>query len=283
MDHSMNSDDLTIRARARRWVAGEAESVEDSLTIEAPLHIMVNGQSYTTTMRTPGDDEALARGLLHTEGIVTPSCAKFSFQTIDNPESGEAACLDVTVPQESVEKPVEGRRTMLSASSCGVCGTRNPADIEVYGPPLEIASGLRLDVSTIGALLAEMKAEQHAFSESGGSHAAAIFNADGTLLAVYEDIGRHNAVDKAIGRLLEEGRLSDAAVLLVSGRVSYEIVYKAYRAQIPFVLAVSAPSSMAVETAARLGMTLIAFCRDDRATVYTHHENVVGAGAEVNP
>ena len=280
-DHSMNPEKGTKSARGRRYVAGGAEEIEDSLTVEAPLHLKVNGESYTTTMRTPGDDEALARGLLFTEGIVSDPGVALGFRAVEDPESGGTACLEISVPEESLDKSVEGRRTMLSASSCGVCGTRDPADIEIYGPPLGIASHRRLDVMRIPSFIQEMRKKQHDFSASGGSHAAAIFTAEGKVLAVKEDIGRHNAVDKAVGSLLAEGRLSEAAVLLVSGRVSYEIVYKAYRARIPFVLAVSAPSSMAVETGERLGMTIAAFCRDDRATVYSHSENVAGVAAEV--
>ncbi len=277
----MNPEKGTKSVRGRRYVAGEPEETEDRLTVEAPLHLKVNGAAYTTTMRTPGEDEALARGLLFTEGIVPDPGAAVAFRAIDDPESGGTACLEITVADESLAKSVDGRRTMLSASSCGVCGTRDPADVEVFGPPLAIAPQERLDVSRVSSFLDEMHKRQHDFGASGGSHAAAIFDKRGEVLVVMEDIGRHNAVDKAVGSLLAEGRVSEAAVVLVSGRVSYEIVYKAYRAQIPFLLAVSAPSSMAVETADRLGLTLIAFCRDDRATVYSHRENVVGAVAEV--
>ncbi len=276
----MNLNKGTKSARGRRYEAGEPVDSEDRLTLEAPLHLKVNGESYTTTMRTPGDDEALVRGLLFTEGIVPDASAAVTFRTIVDPESGGTACLEATVSDDALAKSVDGRRTMLSTSSCGVCGMRDPADLEVFGPPLEIAPRERLNVTHISSLLGKMAERQHAFAASGGSHAAAIFDTNEKTLVVMEDIGRHNAVDKAVGSLLAEGRISDAAVLLVSGRVSYEIVYKAYRAQIPFLLSVSAPSSMAVETADRLGMTLVAFCRDDRATVYAHHENVLGAGSE---
>ncbi len=277
----MNPEKGTKLARGRRYVAGESAETEDLLTVEAPLHLKVNGVAYTTTMRTPGEDEALARGLLFTEGIVPDPDAAVAFRAIDDPESGGTACLEITVADAYLAKSIDGRRTMLSASSCGVCGTRDPADLEVFGPPLAIAAQERLDVTRISSFLREMRKRQHDFGASGGSHAAAFFDASGAVLVVMEDIGRHNAVDKAVGSLLAEGRISDAAVVLVSGRVSYEIVYKAYRAQIPFLLAVSAPSSMAVETSERLGLTLVAFCRDDRATVYSHRENVVGAVAEV--
>ena len=281
IDHSMNLEKGTKSVRGRRYVAGEPEATEDRLTVEAALHLKVNGAPYVTTMRTPGDDEALARGLLFTEGVVPDPGAALAFRAIDDPESGGTACLEITVAEELLAKSVDGRRTMLSTSSCGVCGTRDPADVEIFGPPLAIAPEEHLDVTRVSSFLEEMRKRQHDFGASGGSHAAAVFGKSGEVLVVMEDIGRHNAVDKVVGSLVAEGRISDAAHLLISGRVSYEIVYKAYRAQIPFVLGVSAPSSMAVDTAARLGMTLVAFCRDDRATVYSHQENVVAAAAEV--
>ena len=272
----MKVEEGTKRAEGVRFSGATGERVVDRLTSEAPLHLKVNGVSYTTTMRTPGDDEALARGLLFTEGIVTDLDAPMRFDAIADPETGGCACLEIQIDEALLNVSVEGRRSMLSASSCGVCGTRDPADIEVYGPPLPVSTGEKLDVTRIPALLKAMEDAQAGFASTGGSHAAAAFTSDGAALVVREDIGRHNAVDKAIGWLLNAGRLAEASVLLVSGRVSYEIVYKAYRAGIPFLLAVSAPSSMAVETAERLGMTIVGFCRGDCATVYSKMENVNG-------
>lgn len=272
----MNPEKGTKSALGCRYVAGEPTETEARLTVEAPLHLKVNGVSYTTTMRTPGDDEALARGLLFTEGIVTDVDASMRFDAIADPETGVCACLEIAIEEALLNASIEGRRTGLSTSSCGVCGTRDPADIEVYGPPLPVSMGEKLNVTRIPALLKAMEDAQAEFAATGGSHAAAAFDSDGAVLAVREDIGRHNAVDKAIGYLLNAGRLGDAHLLLVSGRLSYEIVYKAYRARIPFLLAVSAPSSMAVETAERLGMTIVGFCRGDSATAYSHMENVTG-------
>jgi FdhD protein len=259
---------------ARRCVGGEISMAEESLAVEAPLHIRLNGVAYTTTMRTPRDDEALARGLLFTEGIVPDPSAPLTYRVVDDPELDLPACIEVTLPEKFVAKSVEGRRSAIATAACGVCGTRAPEDIEVYGPPLEVHTGARIDLSQIPELRAKMQAGQVVFRATGGCHAAAIFDAAGVLLVVKEDIGRHNAVDKAIGTLLDTNRLRAAAILFVSGRVSYEIVYKAYRAGIPIALAVSAASSLAVETAERLGLTLAGFCRDDRATVYSHAERI---------
>jgi len=266
----MTPEDGTKRAHALRWAAGEAAAVEDALLIEAPLHIRLNGAAYTTTMRTPGDDEALARGLLFTEGIVPAAEAPLEYRVVNDPESGLPACIDVTVPEEFIAKSVEGRRTTMATSSCGVCGTRAPEDIEVYGPPLEPRHDARVAIRRVAGLRGKMQDAQVLFRATGGCHAAAVFDAGGELLEIKEDIGRHNAVDKAVGALAESSRLRQAAVLFVSGRVSYEIVYKAYRAGIPILLAVSSASSLAVDTANRLGIALAGFCRDDRATVYTH-------------
>jgi len=269
-DHNMTREGGTKRAQAVRWAAGEATPAEECVAIEAPLHIRLNGAAYTTTMRTPGDDEALARGLLYTEGIVLAQDALLEYRLVDDPELGVPACIEVAAPEHYIAKSVEGRRSAIATASCGVCGTRVPEDIEVYGPPLAPRHSARLDLRRVPAMRQAMQEAQAGFRVSGGCHAAALFDATGGLLVVKEDIGRHNAVDKAVGTLLRSGTLGDAAVLFVSGRVSYEIVYKAYRAGISIILAVSAASSLAVETAERLGVALAGFCRDDRATLYAH-------------
>lgn len=271
-----------MTVRAHRAGSGAVQATEEYVAIEAPLHIKLNGVSYTTTMRTPGEDEALARGLLFTEGIVIDRRAALNYRLIDDPETGWPGCVEITVGESHVEKSVEGRRTLFASASCGVCGTREPSDIAVYGPPLRLRESARLDLRRIREMRDAIAAGQTLFKATGGVHAAAVFDARHALMTLKEDIGRHNAVDKAIGTLLDEGNLHDASALFVSGRVSYEIVYKAYRAGIPFVLAVSAVSSMAIETGQRLGMTVIGFCRDDRATVYTNPQHVVMA-VEVTP
>jgi FdhD protein len=268
----MSREDGTKHAQVRRYDAGTWCAAAEPLVFEAPLHIRLNGVAYTTTMRTPGDDEALARGLLFTEGIVPAADASCAYRVLDDPETGLPACVEVNVPENFVAKAVEGRRTVMASASCGVCGTREPADIEVYGPPLAPRHEAKFDLAHAPALQRRMSEAQPVFRATGGCHAAAIFDAQENALVVKEDIGRHNAVDKAVGTLIEGRRLADAAILFVSGRVSYEIVYKAYRAGIPIVLAVSAASSLAVETADRLGVALVGFCRDDRATVYCRGE-----------
>lgn len=245
----------------------------DWLTVEAPLQILVNRRPFTVTMRTPGQDEALARGLLFTEGVV-PGRGRGYEATREDCSLGIAArSIDLTVPEsELVWQSHE--RSMMSASSCGLCGKTHLEDIETDGPSVSEDGALTVD--RIFTMQDRMRAEQASFARSGGTHAAAAFALDGALLAVHEDIGRHNAVDKVIGTLIEEDLLDRAGAMTVSGRVSFEIVTKAAAADIRFLIAVSAPSSLAVDLARMRGMTVVGFCRDDRLTVYCHGRRVVG-------
>jgi len=262
---------------ATRLLADDIQVAQDVLVSEAPLQITINGVRYVTTMRTPDThDLELARGLLFTEGILSEDIQQLTSNEIVDPETGIAACLEIDVDESYVLVEVEGRRNQWSTSSCGVCGTRDAEDIAIYGAPLSARNDAMLEKSSIAGLFETLEAEQVLFHETGGSHGAAIFGASEDLLVAREDIGRHNAVDKAIGHLLVAGKLPQARILLVSGRVSYEIVYKAYRAAIPILLSVSAPSSMAVDTCVQFGITLVAYCRENRATVYSHPERITG-------
>ena len=260
----------TKRVEALRFQSGTPETRCDALVVEAPLQIKINGVAYTTTMRTPGEDAELVRGLLFTEGIVTDAQSPFGLREIKDPETRHISCLEVSMDPAHLAKDIEGLRSQISTASCGVCGTRDLASLEVAGPALDGTSAASFDVALLASMLARMAAAQVQFAETGGAHAAALFTLQGDLLICREDVGRHNAVDKAIGAALAGEFIAQAACLLVSGRVSYEIVYKAYRACVPILAAISAPSSFAVETAERLGVTLIAFCRGECATVYSH-------------
>ena len=168
-------------------------------------------------------------------------------------------------------------RSLLSVSSCGICGKTELSYLEFSGE--RFSDPQRVDVELIPSLFDKMETTQHGFSASGGSHAASAFTLDGELLCTMEDIGRHNAVDKVVGDLILSDRFHKAKIMTVSGRLSYEIAIKCFRAQIPFLAAVSAPSSLAVDYAKELGITLFAFCRKNRITCYAHPERVQGAVA----
>lgn len=245
---------------------------QDALALEAILQIRVNGTPYTTTVRTPGDDEVLARGLLFSEGLITAPAAPCVFEGIVDPENGLVGALDVLIAPEILGRSIDDRRSLAATASCGLCGVRDAADLILRGSTLRVDSSESLNLALLGTMVAEMAARQATFQATGGCHAAAAFTLRGEILQVYEDIGRHNAVDKVIGALLLDDALARAQVLLVSGRLSYEIVFKAYHARIPFLVSVSAPSSLAVEMARQFGLTLIAFCRPPRSTVYSHPE-----------
>ncbi len=240
-----------------------------SLVVEAPLRIKVNAVSFTMTMRTPGNDEALARGLLYTEGIYEDLSTPLAFAYTKDPSQKEIVCVNVALPEEYVEKSIQQIRSLIATSSCGLCGREELEDIEGCEEPTRLESNIDRATLDVSHCFDQMKTRQKLFEETGGCHAAALFDKDLNLLTCHEDIGRHNAVDKVIGSLLKEEALPKAEIMTVSGRISFEILYKAWKANIPILLAVSAPSSLAVELAQKLGMTIYGFCRSNRYTIYT--------------
>lgn len=260
---------------------GIVSSKHDSLAPEAPLHIKVNGESYITTMRTPnGFDPELAHGLLFTEGITKNLSTTVEFSTVNDPETQFAAQLNATIDPNQLTRDISNARNQMSTASCGICGTREPAALELDGEPLAMLDETTVDSRVISAMFEAMHGHQALFLQTGGTHGASAFTRDGTHLATHEDIGRHNAVDKVIGALVRNEYLTEAHVMTVSSRVSYEIVTKAYRARIPILAAVSAPSTMAVETAQAFGITLAAFCRDERISIYSHPERIAQSASK---
>lgn len=258
-----------------RVESGRRRVVTDRLAIEEALQINVNGEAFTVTMRSPGHDEQLVRGLLFTEGMIPDQAAPLRFVSGDQQDEQCRNTIDVQVAEELLARPIDASaRSLAATSSCGFCGKRDLSDLQILSSVERLSPAGLLEVALLDMMMQQMAQLQSTFQASGGCHAAAAFTLPGQLLAVHEDVGRHNAVDKVIGALLEEMTLSNAQCLLVSGRVSYEIVSKAFRAGLPFLVAVSAPSSMAVQTAKMWGITLIGFCRDGRATVYTHVDHV---------
>ncbi len=267
----------TYTTKAVKFENKARQTVHDTLTVEAPLQITINSAPFTITMRTPGADTELVTGLLFTENIIaTPS--DYQLQERLDPQRNIPYMINIICDLPETRNGALNDRSILSVSSCGICGKRSLSDLHAEGAPL--ATDIRIGASCLEAMFGAMHARQRLFHQSGGSHAAAAFTRTGELLALFEDIGRHNAVDKVIGAMLRSGELDRAHCLLVSGRVSFEIVTKTFMAGIPVLAAVSAPSSMAVETAGALGITLVAFCRDGKATVYTHTSRIVEENKE---
>lgn len=247
---------------------------EDCLVVEEPLEIRIGGRRFTATMRTPGHDELLARGLLFAEGLIADNddIESMTQSTPCREKTGELInVVNVELFDEGVVPAHLWERSLISNSSCGLCGKASVAAMTAQVSPLPAHRPFRAD--TLLTLPRQMRERQTLFAQTGGSHAAALFNRAGECLAVFEDIGRHNATDKLIGFALQSGllnksTLNDELALLVSGRASFEIVQKALVARIPVVCAVSAASSLAVELAAANNQTLIGFLRDDGFTIY---------------
>ncbi len=229
--------------------------------------------AIAVTMRTPGNDFELAAGFLFTEGLIDGHDDLRRVSYCEDLPADEQHYNVVTVRLASAFDPEVFRRNFFASSSCGICGKASLEQVEVRCGV--VSAGPVLKAETIAGLPAGMREAQKVFDRTGGLHAAGLFAPDGTLLALREDVGRHNAVDKVVGEAVLAGSLPLAErVLQVSGRLSFEIVQKAARAGIPVVCAVSAPSSLAVETAEHLGITLVGFVRDGRFNVYTHPDRV---------
>ena len=267
--------------RIRRWSAGQWTESPDAVVTEEPLQIMLEGEPLSVVMRTPGHDIELCLGLLFSEGIVRRVEDVRSIRI--SAEAGETERA-INIEAELVEsnqvdvhfvgaprrKP---ERSMLSSSACGVCGTVLIEDLrrDLAALPAEP----QVDPSVLPGLVEMMRAGQGVFDRTGGLHAAGLFSADGELLYLREDIGRHNAVDKVVGRALIGGKLPLASsVLVVSGRAGYEIVQKSIAAGIPVLAAVGAPSSLAVSLAREFNQTLVGFLRGDRFNVYAGPERL---------
>jgi FdhD protein len=269
-------------ARVVEVRGGTRSERADRLATEEPMEIRAGGPGQqpvrvAVTMRTPGNDFELAAGFLFTEGLVGGRPDVRSVAYCDDLPEEEQRENVVTVRLTRPFDPGSLSRNFFATSSCGVCGKASLEHVRVACSPLP--SGPVVPVDVLTALPDRMRAAQRTFDRTGGLHAAALFDAGGELLVLREDVGRHNAVDKVVGRSLLAGELPLAGrILMVSGRLSFEIVQKGAVAGIPLLAAVSAPSSLAVETARELGMTLVGFLRGDRFNVYTGPHRIVGAG-----
>lgn len=237
------------------------------------MEIRVDGTSLAVTMRTPGDDFDLAIGYLLTEGVIAEAGdVLHAMHCLDQDENGSPTynVVDITLAPDAKVDTSRTKRSSYTSSACGVCGKTSIDAITAQSRYAVAQDPLRVSPETVAGLPGALRERQRVFDRTGGLHAAGLFTADGELLAVREDVGRHNAVDKVIGWAGREGRLPLTGHLLaVSGRASFELTQKAVMAGIPALVAVSAPSSLAVELAADAGLTLVAFVRPPRMTVYT--------------
>jgi len=261
----------TYRYPALKFQHHHFTPVEDILAVEEMLSIHINDRPFTITMRTPGYEADLIRGLLFSEQIYCDLDTDPVLQVVSRSDEGFITGVNVEADEALVLKNYSDKRNIVSVSSCGICG-KTELDLTPVGKPVNHHETFL--AGSLPSMFEAMNKEQQSFRQSGGVHAAAAFTLSGKMLAIREDIGRHNAVDKVIGSLLLSKQLDKARCLLVSGRVSYEIVSKTYLAGIPFLAAVSAPSSMAVDFCKNAGITLMAFCRNDYFTVYSHPEAV---------
>jgi FdhD protein len=258
--------------RGEYRVAGE-EPLEIRLGTRADEPVSVN-----VTMRTPGDDFDLAVGWCVTEGLLPQPVelheVKYCVKSPSVGDVGEAQEYNVV---SVVARHVHGvsRRTQVTTASCGICGTESLDALELRTPTIDPASGPLITAAMLVGLPDQLRKGQKTFDETGGTHAAGLFTSRGDVVVLREDVGRHNAVDKVIGHAAVAGRLPlDAHVLMVSGRVSFEIVQKAAMARIAVLAAVSAPTTLAIDAADRMGITLATFVRGDTATIWTHPHRV---------
>ena len=259
---------------AAKWRSGNFASIDDALAIEEPLEIRLAGRRFTLTMRTPGHDEELAAGFLLAEGFIANADELGEIRRVRGAKGAdEPNAIDVILNVKAEGLRERLRRNFTISLSCGVCGKTSIDSITQRITP--IASRAKIAAATILALGAKLRATQEVFAATGGLHACGLFDLEGNLLATREDIGRHNAVDKIAGWALANKMLPLAkSVMMVSGRLSFEIVQKAAAAGVPILVAVSAPSSLAVELADESGITLVGFLRDASFNVYTHRERI---------
>ncbi|OBJ55887.1 formate dehydrogenase accessory sulfurtransferase FdhD [Mycobacterium sp. 1423905.2] len=269
---------VTAHRRVRHLTGDKSITRPETLAVEEPLEIRVNGTPVTVTMRTPGADIELAQGFLLTEGVITN---RDDVRTVrycggrGDDGLNTYNVLDVTLAA-GVEPPgLDVTRNFYTTSSCGVCGKASLDAVRLISRHSPGDDPSIVSAATLQAMPNQLRGAQKVFASTGGLHAAALLSVDGTMLVVREDIGRHNAVDKVIGWALEHSRIPlGATVLLVSGRASFELTQKAVMAGIPVLAAVSAPSSLAVSLAEESGVTLVAFLRDESMNVYTRADRV---------
>ncbi|MEU8781595.1 formate dehydrogenase accessory sulfurtransferase FdhD [Streptomyces sp. NPDC048637] len=302
---------VTERRRVIRIRDGAVSTRPDTLVAEEPLEIRLGGKPLAITMRTPGDDFALAAGFLVSEGVLAsagelanivycagatgagtarPWASPHANEAEHEEEAGSGGgnntynVVDVRLAEGVPVPDITLERNVYTTSSCGLCGKASLDAVRTSARwPLDTSpdTPVRIAPATLSALPDRLRAAQRVFERTGGLHAAALFTTDGELLDIREDVGRHNAVDKIVGRAVQQGRLPlSSCVLMVSGRASFELAQKAVMAGIPVLAAVSAPSSLAVDLAVETGLTLVGFLRGASMNVYAgEHRLALGAAA----
>ena len=275
-----------VRRKVTNWAVtvvrkdGTHASKPDVLVTEEPLEIRVESPSQTVqpvavTMRTPGHDFELAVGFLFTEGMIKNSDNVHTVRYCQLPDSAEQQFNVVTVSLTVQFDEALSRRGMVTSASCGICGTTSIEQLAQSVSRIESGVGPVMTSQMLVALPEIIREMQPTFDRTGGLHAAGLVDAQGVAFCVREDVGRHNAVDKVIGKAVLENKIPISShALVVSGRLSFEIIQKAAMAGISFIAAVGAPSSLAVETAEDLGITLVGFVRDGTANIYTHKHRI---------
>ncbi len=268
-----------MNTEVTRWRGKDQEQCEEFLTVEEPLELRLGGRPLAMIMRTPGHDEALAAGFLFSEGLIRTREDVQSLRVLsDSAGIPQVNVLEVTLREDLMAQVTETafHRSFAVSSSCGLCGRDTIADALSSCEPLA-PDDFFIPVEVFYEMPVHLRKAQSVFTHTGGLHAAGLFNSQGELLLLREDIGRHNAVDKLIGHgFLQNALPYSRAIVLVSGRTSFEIVQKSIQARIPCLAAISAPSSLAVELADQGGITLIGFLRDCTMNIYTHPERIQG-------
>lgn len=269
---------VTARRRASHLTADAVTTRPETLVVEEPLEIRVDGAALTVTMRTPGSDVELAQGFLLTEGVIghRDDVARVAYCRGSGDDGlNTYNVLDVTLADGVPAPSVDVTRNFYTTSSCGVCGKGSIDAVRTVSRHSPGDDPTVVAAATLSAMPDQLRRAQKVFAATGGLHGAALFDARGDMLVVREDVGRHNAVDKVIGWAVENRRVPlTGTVLLVSGRASFELTQKAVMAGIPVLAAVSAPSSLAVDLASQAGLTLVAFLRGQSMNVYTRADRV---------
>ncbi|WP_027418491.1 formate dehydrogenase accessory sulfurtransferase FdhD [Crocinitomix catalasitica] len=250
---------------------GSDTKVSDPLTVEQALEISINNEPFTVVMQTPGNEVQLARGLLFAEDVIAKD-VDLIFETRENSDN-EIDKVNINISPKDLGDGYQSSRSLISMSSCGICGKRSLEDLQIANGSIQ-KNNLTFTTEELFTMQSKMVELQENFKLTGGCHGVAGFDKHGNLLAIKEDIGRHNAFDKVVGQCINDKNISDLKVIMFSGRISYEIIAKAFRAKTPILMAVSAPSSLAVDFAKEFGITLLAFARKNKVTCYANCERI---------